>query len=255
MLTAAGSIRTTGTVTGVIVPHRPLILGHRGASHHEAENTLPAFRRAVDDRADGIECDVRLTSDGVMVMHHDPVVEGLGALSGTNFATLRQVHPSVPTLDETLALLPNPSFLLNLELKNDPDEPGFDPAHGVATAVARWIGEHSLHDRVLVSSFNRDAVDQVRVADDRIPTGLLLGHWAGVRSHARGVAADGHSWILPHHLRLAVLAAQTVAAAHDAGLKIGTWTVDAPWRVAALSRAWIDAIITNDPASANKVLR
>ena len=237
----------------MIVAHKPLLLGHRGASRHSPDNTIEAYRLAAQHGADGVECDVRLTSDGVVVMHHEPVVAGLGALNGINFATLRQVHPTIPTLDEVLEELRDPSFLLNIEIKNDPDEPGFDPDNHLARLVADWIGVHALHARVIVSSFNRTTVEAVKAADPTIPTGLLLGYRSAIRPLLKGVAADGHEWILPNHARLMIGAGATVRAVHDAGLRLGTWTLDTPWRISALSRAWIDAIITNDPGAARRL--
>ena len=253
MLTAAGTHAATGSVPGVIVAHRPVLLGHRGASRHAPDNTIAAYRLAERDGADGIECDVRLTSDAVIVMHHEPVVSGLGALSGIDFATLRQVHPDVPTLDEVLQALPDPSFLLNTEIKNHADEPGFDPDNRLAGLIADWVGRHQLHARVIVSSFNRTAVDAVKAADAGITTGLLLDRRSAIRPVLRGLADDGHRWVLPHHTRLIDAAGSTVRAVHDAGLQLGTWTLDTSWRISALSRAWIDAIITNDPGAARRL--
>ncbi len=230
-----------------------MILGHRGASAHAGDNTIAAYRLAVDHGADGVECDVRLTADDVIVMHHDPVVPGLGVLGGYPFAALRQRHPQIPTLDETLDALPEPAFLLNIEIKNDPDEPGFDPDDRLAGRIAEWIGRHSLHGRCLVTSFNRATIDRVRAADATIPTGLLVGHQRFTPLLA-GLAADGHRWVLPHHSRLLFGARRHIRRAHDAGLQVGTWTLDTPWRLSQVRAARIDAVISNDPAASLRTL-
>jgi len=228
---------------------RPLILGHRGASAHAADNTITAYHLAREHGADGIECDVRLTADDVIVMHHDPVVDGMGVLGGYPFAALRQRHPQIPTLDETLAALPEPGFLLNIEIKNDPDEPGFDPRHRLSAAIAAWVGRHELHNRTVVTSFNRTTIDHVRASDDTISTGLLLGHQR-VATLLAGIASDGHRWVLPHHSRLLVGARRHIRRAHDIGLSVGTWTLDSPWRLRQVRSAGIDAVICNDPGAA-----
>jgi len=238
----------------VTQPHRTLVLGHRGASAHARGNTLAAYRRAVVDGADGIECDARLTADGVVVMHHDPVVEGLGALNGLTFAMIRQKHPDIPTLDEMLVALPDPRFILNIEIKNSAGEPGYDENHEMARFIAEWTDAHHVVDRVVVTSFNRATIDSVKRIAPRIATGLLLGHRTAVRPAVRSVARDGHQWVLPHHSRLIFGARRTVASAHEAGLRVGTWTLDSRWRASALSGAEIDAIITNDPAAARSAI-
>ena len=67
---------------------RPLVLGHRGAPRAARENTVEAFRRAVELGADGVELDVRRTADDVLVVHHDPAVEGVGPIVGATAAEL-----------------------------------------------------------------------------------------------------------------------------------------------------------------------
>jgi glycerophosphoryl diester phosphodiesterase len=233
---------------------RPLVLGHRGASAHAADNTIAAYRLALEHGADGIECDVRRTADDVIVMHHDPVIDGMGVLGGYPFAALRQRHPHIPTLDETLAALPEPGFVLNIEIKNDPDEPGFDPDHRLGTAIATWVGHHQLHDRIVISSFNRAIIDRVRESDDAISTGLLLGHQRFTPLLA-GIASDGHRWVLPHHSRLLFGARRHIEKAHETGLYVGTWTLDSPWRLRRVRFAHIDAVISNDPGAAIRRMR
>ena len=82
--------------------HRPLVLGHRGASAVAPENTVAAFSRARELGADGVELDVRRSADGVLMVHHDAEIEGLGALGAHTFAEVRDTQPTVPTLEEAL---------------------------------------------------------------------------------------------------------------------------------------------------------
>jgi glycerophosphoryl diester phosphodiesterase len=76
-------------------PSRPRVVAHRGASAAEAEHTLAAYTRAIDDGADGLECDVRLTRDGHLVCVHDRTVDrtssGTGVLSTLELADLEQL--------------------------------------------------------------------------------------------------------------------------------------------------------------------
>jgi glycerophosphoryl diester phosphodiesterase len=242
------------TTNAIDEPVRPAILGHRGASAYAGDNTIEAFRLAVAQGASGIECDVRFTADEVIVMSHDPVIPGLGALADVTFEELRQSRPGVPTLDETIGALPEEAFLLNIEIKNTPGEPGYDPTDQMAVAVVDVIHREQLGSRVLVSSFNRATIDAVRAADTSIPTGYLIGATGGLGSSLSGLSADGHEWVLPHYSSLLTGSDRPIDRAHEAGLLVGTWTVDNPGQIAALAAGGIDAIITNDPALALQAL-
>src|SRR5437763_3780058 len=78
-----------------VVSHRPQVVAHRGASEDEAEHTLAAYRRAIDVGADALECDVRLTRDGVLVCVHDRRVDrtssGRGVVSTLELADLAEL--------------------------------------------------------------------------------------------------------------------------------------------------------------------
>jgi glycerophosphoryl diester phosphodiesterase len=228
------------------------VLGHRGASAYAPDNTLEAFRLAVAQGADGIETDIRLTADGVMVLHHEPDEEGLGVFAAHPFDQVRAALPEIPTIDEMLEVAGD--MLLNLEIKNDRGQPDYDPRQRAAAEVVAWVGEHDLRDRVLVSSFDPEMVLRVRVLDDRIVTGQLLDHRADPNKMLAKVAACGHQWVLPFHQRLRIGGADIIGEAHALGLAVGTWTVDKPSRIRTLAGYGIDAIITNDPRTALEAL-
>src|SRR5919206_1649310 len=78
---------------GILGPmRRPSVIAHRGASGYEYENSRAAFRRAVMLDADGIELDVHATLDGVIVVHHDPEIPGVGPIAMLTGAEARQVR-------------------------------------------------------------------------------------------------------------------------------------------------------------------
>ena len=114
------------------------MLAHRGACRRAPENTLEAFRVARELGADGVELDVRRTRDGVLVLSHDPVVEGFGLLVEHPFAKLRAAVPSVPTLEEAFDVLAG--LIVNVEIKCFPTEPDADPERRVARGSSRWSG-------------------------------------------------------------------------------------------------------------------
>ncbi len=231
--------------------HRPLVLGHRGASAHAGDNTIEAFELALAHGADGVELDARFTADQVVVLHHDPDVAEMGPLLHYDFAAIRSAHPEIPTLDEALAVLGD--LIINVEIKNSPIEPDHDPEHGVADAIVRWVNRHDIHERVVVTSFNPDTVVAVRTADPVIVTGQLVNPGIESRELMEWVSAAGHGWIAPYVADVAHCADEVVTAAHETGLRVAVWTVDDPVVIHTLGAAGVDAIISNDPGAALEV--
>jgi glycerophosphoryl diester phosphodiesterase len=227
---------------------RPLVIAHRGASAYAADNSLEAFRIAVDQGADGIEVDARFTADSRIVLHHDAVVAGFGPIIARTLAELRSDKPEVTTLDEMLPV--SGDTILNIEIKNHPRDPDFDPDHRMADAVVAWVVDNAVTRRTLVSSFNPATVERVRAAGAGVVTGLLLEHGVGLVDEMDRASRQGHRWILPRHTRWRLRPKRMVARAHEAGLSAGTWTVDEPGALRRLRRAGIDAVITNDPQGA-----
>ncbi len=227
---------------------RPLILAHRGASAHAPDNSLESFRLAVEHGADGIEFDVRYTADGVVVLSHSASVPGFGVLIDHPLTDLRSARPAIPTLDEMLGV--TATLLLNIEIKNDPRDPDFDPEHRMATTIADWVEANGLTSRIIVSSFNVATVQRVKELSPTLPTGLLLEPGLGVDTGVRIAAAAGHEWLLPGKSALRLRPRKLIRAARAAGLRLATWTVDAPWELNRLRRAGVDAVITNDPQRA-----
>ncbi len=230
----------------------PLVLGHRGASAHAADNTIEAFELALAHGADGVELDVRFTADGKVVLHHDPDVGEMGPLVHHDFATIRHTHPELPTLDEALAVLGD--LIINVEIKNAPFEVDFDPDDHMAEVIARWVGRHDIHERVIVTSFNPSAVAAVRAADPLIVTGQLTSPGFDWLQSLQAIADAGHTWVAPHFSDLLIDPEGAVAAAHDLDLRVVAWTVDDAGHITALATAGIDAIISDDPAHTRRVI-
>ncbi|HEV2404894.1 MAG TPA: glycerophosphodiester phosphodiesterase family protein, partial [Ktedonobacterales bacterium] len=129
-------------------PRRSLVcFAHRGARAHAPENTLLAFSLAFDLGADAIECDVRRSRDGQLVIIHDGTVDrttdGTGHVSEQGFGELRgldagrrwRIAQRIPTLDETLALVWERGGALNLEIKGDTVEESVETARAVEPAL------------------------------------------------------------------------------------------------------------------------
>jgi len=231
----------------------PQILGHRGSPRRARENTVEAFALARDDGADGVELDVHRSADGELVVHHDAELPGLGVLAEHPFGTIRELHPWVPTLTEVLEVCGG--LLVNIEIKNSPDDADFDPAESVADAVVARLRARGRRDRVLVSSFHLPSIARVRTLAPEIATGYLMVMKPSPQEAIDRALADGHRAIHPFFGVLADQGAATVVeAAHTVGVAVNTWTVNDPEEARRLAAAGVDAIITDVPAEIRAAL-
>ena len=214
------------------------VIAHRGASRLARENTIEAFRAAIRVGATGIELDARRTQDGVLVVNHDAYVDGRAVVEHV----AADLPPWVPTL--TAALDACSGAFVNVEIKNDPSEPDFDPRETVAAAVIDELARRSNPPgNWIISSFRRETVERCRALNSEIPTAwLTIG---GVsQSEIDSLTAAGHSAVHPW--------APTVDRAmidrcHAAGLKVNTWTCNDVERAVELASWGIDGICTDIP--------
>jgi glycerophosphoryl diester phosphodiesterase len=223
-----------------------LLLGHRGAVHSTApENTLASVERALRQGADGVEVDVRVTSDGIAVCHHDPAMGRTAgdprAVAQTSYADLPWIGAHrVPRLSEVIDLVAGRGRLV-VELKT-PSWPFLAEPVDAVTAVLR---RHRL-DHVTVSSFDRlrlRAVRRERMACSTALLGRPVVPLLGLLQHA---VADHHPEVHPH-LSSALLRPEAIA---DTDLLVTAWTVDRPADLALLCDAGAHGVISDDPAAA-----
>lgn len=226
----------------------PLVLAHRGASRAEPENTVAAFLRAAEMGADGVELDVRRTSDGALAVVHDVHLPDGRLVVETASDDLPD---DVPLLADALAACRDLQ-VINVEIKNQPGEPDFDAGERLATEVVALTRELGLVERVLVSSFHLPTIDAVRAADPAVATAWLVVAFDDVDRGLDTLRRHGHSVLHPHHRSVDAALAD---ACRDAGVALNTWTVDDPDRIAALAALGVDGICTNVPDVALAVIR
>lgn len=221
------------------------IIAHRGASVAEPENTLRAFRRAIEMGADGVELDVRRTADDRLVVHHDARLADGRVIRATRRDDL---PPHVPELDESLAACAG--GFVNIEIKNDPAEPDFDPTDWVAHRMLAMLERHGADARWLISSFRLETVAVCRAVSPRVRTAWLVGSLddATIERSRGGGHHAVHPWV-------GGLEAAQVRRAHAAGLVVNTWTCDDPARLRELVGWGVDGICTNVPDVALAVRR
>ncbi|MCX7122076.1 MAG: glycerophosphodiester phosphodiesterase family protein [Gammaproteobacteria bacterium] len=155
----------------------PRFIAHRGANRLAPENTLKAFKLAEHSGAKKFECDVLLSQDEVPLIFHDDTLErctnGQGLIRETPFSTLKTLDAGegepIPTLTQLLSWFQDSKMLMNLELKyphhHAPPEPLVEK---VCTQIAPF------QNRILISSFNLEALYTVRDALPEIKIGLLI---------------------------------------------------------------------------------
>lgn len=132
-------------------PPKPFILAHRGARTQAPENTLAAFHKAFELGADGIECDVFLSQDGVPVVIHDDTLDRTTTGKGFVWDHRAEVlsNLGIPTLEQTLDILPTES-IINIELKGSKPYPVLFLADQISNLLRFY--EKRIH--IILSSFD-----------------------------------------------------------------------------------------------------
>ena len=228
------------------------VQAHRGSPDPAAgvrENTLDAFARARSLGADGVELDVRLTADGALAVHHDPVVAGVGAVHELATADLPgRTCRSWPTPST-----PAPGCSSTSRSRTCPTRAGVRPDRavrpGLVVGVVEELGRGRLGGRLVV--LVRGAGRRPSHADPAVPTGLLVlpSFDAGDGGRRRG---------RPRLRRRPPAGrpgdAATVDAAHAAGLAVAAWTVADAAALDAMLDAGVDTVITDDVALARRAV-
>ncbi len=247
-------------------PGEPLLrIGHRGAAALAPENTLRAFRAAVEHAVDLIEFDVLDLPRGPLVVAHSDHLEEVshgaarGRVSSLSLEQLREVAPELPTLDEALEFFADeaPGIGLHVDLK----------LRGRLDELGAALRRHRLEERTVVSGTHVPSLRAVVRAAPRVEVGITYPEdklsisrkpylWPvvslGLTSMQLSVPmrvprlarrAGAHAVMLQHRLATPV----AVRRAHAIGLPVLAWTVDDPLELRRLDEAGVDGVITNDP--------
>ncbi|MBE2912204.1 glycerophosphodiester phosphodiesterase [Anoxybacillus flavithermus] len=158
------------------------IFAHRGSAGTHPENTMISFMEAARVQADGIELDVQLSKDGVVVVIHDETVnrttDGTGWVGQMTYRQLRKLNANykfkkydfcpIPSLQEVLEWAKNTSLLINIELKNN-----LIPYERLEEKVIELVERYDLASRVIFSSFNHESMATCHQLAPHIETALL----------------------------------------------------------------------------------
>lgn len=208
-----------GSVKGM----RTLVYAHRGSSKAYAENTRAAYMQALADGADGIECDIHLSSDGFVVCHHDPTVDRtsdssgrvgektLAELKGLDFSSWK--NPSIPqaygtlheqllTLGELVGLLKDAGRPVGLAVEVKHPSPfgrRLEEAMFEELTALGWEAENSTLENIGVSFMSFDP-GSVRYLVERVSAGIMSASWSpkstrnGSRNSSRPAKRTGPEW-------------------------------------------------------------
>jgi glycerophosphoryl diester phosphodiesterase len=205
-------------------------------------NTLPSFPWCRDQGADGVELDVRCTSDDQVVVVHDWQL-GHRAVSET---PREELPPEVPDLADVLDVCRGMTVIG--EVKNFPQDPGWDPSQRLAHLVVDLLAERGGTDDVVVSCFGLDALNVVRERAPATPTAALLLHRRPLAELLAPIAAAGHALVHPYD---AMVDTAFVDAAREHGLGVDVWMLEVPAaRFAELAALGVRGVITPQIAEA-----
>lgn len=225
---------------------------HRGASAVCPENTMSAFRTALELGATGIETDVQMTQDGRLVLIHDETINrttgGQGFIKDKTNSELEKEDAGawfsaaytaerIPLLEELLDLLREKDTILNIEFKN-----GIILYPGMEEKVIRLVREFDMSERVIFSSFNHYSLAHAKQLAPDIRTGILYMEglyrpWDYAASLGADALHANHYAVLP----------EFVAEAKKHGKSYHPFTVNDPDRMKQLIQAGVDGIITDYP--------
>ncbi|MDC7126080.1 MAG: glycerophosphodiester phosphodiesterase family protein, partial [Spirochaetales bacterium] len=212
------------------------ILAHRGASAYAPENTMAAFQKAADLKADGLEIDIHNTKDGRLVVIHDDTIDrtsnGSGVVADYEFDELQKFnfnkgmdkeYPEtlIPLLEEVLQFIKDNDMFLNIEVKDVFLKSG-GITH-VGLQAAEMVRKYDVVDQIIFSSFNHLSMVEIKKNYPEMKTGLLyVENLYKPEVYAQTALADAI-----HPLFLGVFQ-DTITCCHSKGIKVNPWTVDEP---------------------------
>jgi glycerophosphoryl diester phosphodiesterase len=241
-----------------IAATRTQVLAHRGASAYAPENTLAAFRLAVEQGADWLELDVQQTLDGRLVVFHDLRVErttnGRGVLRDLTLEEVRGLDAGswfgaqftgerVPTFEEVLELARSAGVRVFPEVK----DPRLYP--GIEERLAAALRAYEYEEATIVQSFDPASLERLREVNPRLRLAALYTSESQLRGDP-----PAHAEVVGPPWQLILEDREIVREAHGAGRYVVVWSVDSPSGIRQMADAGVDGIITNRPDLARAIL-
>tara|TARA_B110000444_G_scaffold104868_1_gene99118 strand:- start:20558 stop:21316 length:759 start_codon:yes stop_codon:yes gene_type:complete len=237
------------TITGTMIlsctpKQNPLVIGHRGARGHLAENTLPSIAKAIELGVDGIEIDIFKCASGELVVFHDQTLEKLtnskGYIEQLTLDSIRKIDVlngfTIPTLEEVLDLI-NGRVFLNIELK------GTQTALLTNEIILSYFERKEWDlSKILISSFNWEELEIFYSVNSEVSIAILTEDdpldAIPIAKQLNAVAIN------PEYVSLNT---GNIDKIKKEGLKIFTWTVNDPQEIKDVITLGVDGIITDFP--------
>lgn len=238
---------------------RTLVWAHRGASGYAPENTLEAFQKAIELKADGIELDVQMTRDGQLVIIHDETVnrvsDAQGWVKDYTCEELKKLNVNkefpeygivrIPTLEEVYRLMKPTDLMINVELKN-----GIIFYDGLEEKVMDLTLKMNLEDRVIYSSFNHYSVLKLKELMPSVRVGFLYEDgYLGMPEYAKRYGVEAL-----HPALYNLQYPNFMEECRERNIAVRPWTVNEIQYMEQLCEYQVEAMITNYPDIANKVV-
>jgi len=217
-----------------------LRIAHRGASDYAPENTLEAFRKAVELKLEVVEFDVHRTKDGKLVIMHDHNVkkttDGLGSIHTLSLKELKKIHEpngeSVPTLQEVINILKN-KCICKIDIKDS----------NITEKVLKMIKKNHIENSVIITSELISVLKKSKILSPEIK--IELGGFKEkrpVEEMIKEVKDINAEIISPHY---SIITKKLVDESHKNGLEVHVWTVDDPKLMKKMKKLGVDGITSN----------
>ena len=232
-------------------PITPLIIGHRGAKGHIAENTLPSVAKAMELDVDGIEIDVFICKSGELVVFHDKKLGRLtnvqGYIESLEYDSIQKLKVlgeyKIPTLDQVLELIDGAVFL-NIELKGSGTA---EPTHKILTPLMK--GKKWTADHFIISSFNWEELKHFYRLNQKVPIAILTNDDP---LDALPIAREVNAKAINPSFKS--LNEKNVKKIQQAGFKVFPYTINDPKNIQKMFTLGVDGIITDYPERVKNVL-
>lgn len=236
------------------------ITSHRGFSKGVPENTLPAIEKAIEEKADYVEVDVRQTQDGELVLLHDQSLKRTTGISkyiwNVNYDKVAQLdagswfskeyaNTKIPSLRETFELCKG-NINLNLDLKDDKYAGGKNYSPSLEDSVVALIDEFQMENQCVITSTSLNILENIKALNPKIKTGYIT--YQIRHSDYTNENIDFFS------INSCFASENLLQNVHEEGKEILVWTVNSKSELERMKRLGVDNIITDNPSYARETL-
>lgn len=249
------SILSFNVMNGYAVDNHILITAHRGSSLYYPENTLTSIAKAIEENADYVEVDVRLTKDNKVVLFHDNslkrvnssnqsiedmTLEEVKKVDNGSYKNKKYDYENIPTLEEVFENFKG-KIKFNIELKMN-NKKGYE----LSKEVTKLIKEYSMSQDVVVSSFNKLTIEKFKEDNKDIKTGYIISQ---PMDNIEKLECDFIS------IKYNLLSKELVEKIHENNKEIHTWTINDEENIRKIIKLGVENIITDDVNLVKDILR